>query len=91
MARYPRSYRPRLPAPTEGVAVQRHLAEELRAVQETLEGVLDMLPQSASEAPPRPRNGMIRRAESPWRPVVGQTTDRWVIYDDATPGWSYLD
>lgn len=80
---YPQSYRPILPP--------ANLTREFQALQDTLTGVLDMLPQRTSEAPLRPRDGMIRLSLSPWWPVAGQAADRWVIYDGTTELWAYLD
>lgn len=66
----------------------KYLRAQLAAIQTTLDQVLNMLPQVATAAPVRPQAGMIRKAVSPWRPVVGQTTDRWVVYSGTA--WEYF-
>jgi hypothetical protein len=84
---YPKPYQtrspPSLPDPTNS-----YLTLELRSIQETLRGVLDMMPQDAIAAPAAPREGMMRLAKSPWRPVAGQTADKWVTYVNGA--WAYL-
>jgi hypothetical protein len=57
-----------------------YLQNQLRALSATLEQMRQMTPQPATKAPASPVNGMHRLACAPWRPVVGQTTDRWVTY-----------
>lgn len=80
---YPPSYRSILPP--------ANLTREFQAIQDTLTGVLDMLPQRTSVAPPRPRDGMVRFSVTPWWPVAGQAADRWVIFNDDLDAWAYLD
>lgn len=91
MASFPATYRPRLPIPSDPAETIRHLTRELQSVQETLEAVLYLIPQTAIAAPPRPRTGMIRYSMTPWWPVPLQAADRWVIYEASTDAWSYLD
>ena len=88
---FPKTYRPRFPVPGDEGPRAAHFAEELRALQETLEGVLYLLPQRSIAAPARPREGMIRYSMTPWWPVAGQAADRWVIYCEDTNVWNYLD
>ncbi len=84
---YPVPYSPRV-APTLPGGEMPYLRQELIAIQATLDGVLALLPQVATIAPSAPHTGMIRKAISPWRPVSGQTSDRWVIYNGTT--WDYF-
>lgn len=84
---YPVPYSPRV-APTLPGGEMPYLRQELLSVQTTLDGVLSLLPRVATIAPAVPRVGMIRKAMSPWRPVSGQSSDRWVIYDGLV--WTYF-
>lgn len=84
---FPTPYVPR-PVPTIDGGDAVYLQRELRALQVSVQSLIFMSPQNASLPPDRPRSGMIRRAVSPWRPVAGQTTDRWVSYDGSA--WGYL-
>jgi hypothetical protein len=86
---YPLPYAPRS-APIIPGGEAQYLQQELREIQDTLNGVLDMLPQEASAPPARPRPGMIRRAVAPWRPVGG-TADVWVSWHPATASWALLN
>ena len=85
---YPRPYRPGPPPLLPG-GEQKYLLDELQTLRERFDEVLDMLPISTTTAPVRPREGMIRKSMNPWRPVVGQVTDKWVIYNGTA--WEYLD
>lgn len=86
-SRVPAPYSPR-PTPPLPASLPVFLTRELRDIQETLAGVLALLPQDAVMAPDNPVSGMIRRAVAPWRPVIGQTADRWVSYQAGA--WAYL-
>lgn len=86
----PTAYTPR-PLPTLGTDLRTYAQRELRDVGDSIGSILLMLPQDAVAVPAKLVHGMIRKAKSPWRPVAGQTTDRWVIYDQDVPGWKYID
>ena len=88
MTNYPTPYRPAAP-PTIPGGDRMFFLEEFTKLRRTLAEVQDMLPEKTNAAPGRPREGMVRKALSPWRPVVGQTTDKWVIYNGSA--WEYLD
>ena len=66
----------------------RYLAQELTKIQEALQAIQNLTPQQCSIAPPKPLPTMIRFAMAPWRPVAGQTTDKWVTYVNGA--WAYL-
>ena len=65
-----------------------YLKQSLADIATTLNGVLMMLPQAATAAPASQHTGMVRLARSPWRPVLNQTADAWVIYNGT--GWDLL-
>ena len=65
-----------------------YLKASLGDIATTLNGVLAMLPQAATAAPTTPHLGMVRLAQAPWRPVLNQTADAWVIYNGN--GWDLL-
>lgn len=75
-----------LPGAPQGLP--RYLQDELRRLEATLQTVILLTPQTATRAPRVPIDGMQRYAKDPWRPVVGQTTDRWVTY--VAGAWAYL-
>lgn len=77
------------PPPLDPSGLNVYLQKELAALQRTIAGVVVMLPQDAIAAPAKPQDGMIRRSMAPWRPVAGQTADRWVIY--LAGAWGYLN
>lgn len=71
----------------EGPFAQR----EFDKLETVLSSHTDMLPQAATKAPSVLADGMIRLARNPWRPVSGQTVDKWVYYDAAGGIWRYTD
>ena len=83
----PTPYHPR-PLPPRPESLPVFVTRELRDLEATLTSVLALLPRNASAAPSDPVPGMIRRAVAPWRPVAGQTKDRWVSFDGNA--WTYL-
>lgn len=74
--------------PPDPANLPTYLARELRSLERVIDGLLDFLPRDANAAPRNPLVGMIRRAVAPWRPVAGQSSDRWVQYDGTQ--WTYL-
>lgn len=77
--KYPTPYQRRTP-PTGPVSPE-YLRVELTNLQASLNQVIIMLPQAAASAPAQPQQGMMRLALAPWRPLVGTTTDGWVVFN----------
>lgn len=78
-------YRPNTPPGTNPAIVQ-----ELRRIEASLRDLADYAPQPAIREPSKRRDGMVRLARSPWRPVDGQTADAWVYFDGTDNEWKYL-
>ena len=76
------------PAPTSVEGYQTYVANELAKIARSIDSLVALSPQAAIKAPARPIENMIRFAKAPWRPVAGQTTDRWVCY--VAGNWAYL-
>lgn len=83
MRRYTVSPPPSLPASLPNFA-----NTEFRKLEQSLADLFDMTPQATNTVPPAPRDGMIRLAQAPWRPVAGQSANAWVYYDAGV--WRYL-
>lgn len=66
------------------------LLNELSRIQDVFKSTQEMIPQASTKAPTTPKDGMIRLARAPWRPVAGQNVDQWVFYDGASNQWTYL-
>ena len=64
----------------------RYLQNELERVEEAFADLVLMTPQVATAAPRIKRDGMIRLARAPWRPIGG-TIDAWVYWDAPTATW----
>jgi hypothetical protein len=64
--------------------------QQFDRISATLNSLLALTPQPATAAPKAPQDGMIRLARSPWRPVSGQTADKWVYWDAPSGSWLYL-
>lgn len=67
-----------------------YLRTELQNVHAAIESTQLFTPCPAIKAPASPVDGMIRLARKPWRPVAGQTVDKWVYYDGVGAVWRYL-
>lgn len=67
----------------------RFLQDELQRVEAAFADITSMVPQVATVAPKLPRDGMIRLARSPWRPVGG-TVDIYVYWNAPTSAWVVL-
>lgn len=67
------------------VFAQRQFAQ----IAATIEDLLLLTPQAATKEPPQLRDGMLRLARAPWRPVLGQDEDRWVYWDGAGQVWRF--
>ena len=65
------------------------ITNELKKIQVSITGILNILPQVATAAPAKPMEGMMRLATAPWEPIAGTTSPTWVIYD-ATAGWTLV-
>lgn len=70
----------------DGPYVQRELA----AINRTIDSLVLMAPQPATQAPKQLADGMIRYARSPFWPVAGQVADAWVWYDQPNAVWKFL-
>lgn len=66
------------------------LQNELTRLHAALDGILLMVPQSATEVPQKLMDGMSRLSRYPWRPVAGQLADAWVYWDGAGQLWRLL-
>ena len=67
-----------------------YIVPELKKIATAISSIQAMVPQAATSAPTTPKDGMMRLARSPWRPVKGQTTDIWVYYDGSSGTWVAL-
>jgi hypothetical protein len=76
------------PAPLSPDGYPVYIGRELDKIAKAIRTLVDLAPQAAIKAPARPIENMIRFAKSPWRPVSGQTQDKWVTY--VAGSWNYL-
>ncbi|WP_458098621.1 hypothetical protein [Roseomonas sp. WA12] len=63
--------------------------EELRRIEVAFREVSEQVPQPAIIEPTTRRDGMIRLARAPWRPVGGDA-DVWVYFDGPANIWKPL-
>lgn len=64
----------------------RYLQNEFGRVETASKSSTDMVPCPAVAAPKIPRDGMVRLARAPWRPIGG-TVDAWVWFDLPSATW----
>lgn len=77
------------PTPIDTTGYQNYVQKELEKIATSLSTICALLPQAATRAPTKPIENMQRFSKDPWRPVAGQTTDRWVTYVNGA--WVYLN
>jgi len=75
--------------PTIDGGIPTYTQRELLKIAAALAQTTTLTPQSCDKSPVNPIVGMQRLALAPWRPVSGQTTDRWVTYHGGA--WVYLN
>ena len=67
-------------APPGDKGLDVYMKRALQQISASITSLLTLTPQVATKAPVPPVVGMQRLAVAPWRPVAGQTADRWVTY-----------
>ncbi len=78
---YPKPFAPLL-SPVDSNTIPQHFIREMRALKETIDGLLNMLPQPATEVPARPKDGMCRLAQGAWATALGVAAGKLVIYEN---------